>query len=319
MSSRQHFSVRSSVEPWLTLRLHAVLPPHAAPRAVLLLHGATLAGFIFDVPVAGASLQERFAARGWASYALDARGFGSSTRPSPGAPECPADRPFGGAVAGIDDVADAVRYLRGTRGHAEVALIGFSWGSVCAGCVAAERGEIIDALVLCAPIHASRNAEWLRRLGDPADGSRLNPAFGAYRWTSAASLRARWDGDIPLADKTAWRDDEVLRNVIDRSLADDPLSATQAPRAFRSPNGSVADLFEAFSGRPVFAAGRIQVPTLLLRGEADTTASDADARQLLGRLACRRKDYRIVPAGSHFQCLERSMPAIVDASLAFLG
>jgi alpha-beta hydrolase superfamily lysophospholipase len=316
--TRLHVILRSSVAPWLSLNLRAVLPARTSRRAVLVLHGATLSGFLFDIPAAGRSFQERLAARGWASYALDARGFGGSTRPAPGQPGCPDDRPFGAAAAVIDDIADAVRYLRDVRGHAEVMLIGFSWGALCAGRFAARDGAAIDKLVLNAPIHGTRNDEWLLRLSDPADATRLNPAFGAYRWTTAASLQARWDSDIAVADKTQWREPEALHAVLEGALADDPLSATRSPPAFRAPNGGFADLFEAFSGRPAFDASRIRVPTLLLRGEGDTTASDADSRQLLRALGCREKRYRIVPAGGHFQCLERSMPALLDACLQFL-
>lgn len=315
---KRQLGLPSSTEPWLTLHLRCAAPARATARAALLLHGATLSGFIFGVPVAGASLQDRLAARGWASYALDARGFGQSTRPWPGEPQCDPDRPFGGAAVSVGDVADAVRFLRGVAGHTEVALIGFSWGAICAGCFAAQRGELIDKLVLCAPIYAARNLPWLQHLADPADVSRLNPAFGAYRWTTAADLQARWDGDIPIADKSAWREPGVLRAVLDGALADDPLSSTRTPPAFRAPNGPFADLFEAYSGRPPFDAAAIQVATLIVRGDADTTASDADAHHLLGQLGGRDKDYRIIPAGSHFQCLERSMPALTDTCLDFL-
>ena len=108
-------------------------PSEPSPRAVLLLHGATLASYVFDLPVPGYSLQERLAAAGWASYALDVRGYGRSSRPVPGDPGCPADRPFSTAAESVADVADAVRFLRHDRRHAEVVLVGYSWGTILAG------------------------------------------------------------------------------------------------------------------------------------------------------------------------------------------
>jgi alpha-beta hydrolase superfamily lysophospholipase len=317
-SVREEISLRSSAAAWLTLRLHAVVPERMSPCAALVLHGATLPGFIFDLPVPGASFQERLAATGLASYALDARGYGRSTRPVPGGAGWADDQPFARANEVVDDVADAVRYLREVRGHPEVALIGFSWGSVCAGSFASRFGDQLDRLVLCAPIHACRNERWLQGLRDPADPTRCNRALGAYRWTTAEGLRARWDADIPPADRQAWRAPDVLDAVLANALANDPLSATRSPPAFRAPNGSFADLFEAFSGRAVFDASRIRAPTLLLRGEADTTASDDDARGLLQALGSINKHYQVIAAGGHFQCLERSMPRMIDACAEFL-
>src|SRR5882672_4486535 len=268
-SLKEQISLSSSAAAWLTLRLHAVVPEKRTPRAALLLHGATLSGFIFDLPVSGASFQERLAATGFASYALDARGYGGSTRPQPGEAGCAADQPFGRAAEVVDDLADAVRYLREERGHSEVALIGFSWGSVCAGLYASWFADELDRLILCAPIHAWRNDRWLHGLRDPVDRMRLNRTFGAYRWTTAEGLRARWDSDMPRSVGPAWREPAVLDAVLANALAGDPQSSTRSPPAFRAPNGSFADLFEAFSGRAVFDASRIRAPTLLLRGAAD--------------------------------------------------
>jgi pimeloyl-ACP methyl ester carboxylesterase len=316
---RADFSIASSAAPWLALHLHAVAPQEPVARAVLLLHGATLPSFIFDMRLPGCSVQERLAAAGWATYALDARGFGRSSRPTPGEAGCPEDVPFGRAHEAAADVVDALRYLRDARGHAQLALMGFSWGTILAACVAARHAELIDRLVLCAPIHACHNEAWLQRLRDPHDPSRLSTQFGAYRWTAGEALQARWDGDIPIADKSAWRDPAVLEAVLAAALASDPLSHTRKPPGFRAPAGPADDLMHAFSGRSLFDAARIRTPVLLVRGEGDTTATDEDARGLLDRLASDEKQYSIVAAGSHFQCLERSMPALLAACTRFLS
>src|SRR3569833_248222 len=68
---RQSLQIQSSSARWLSLHLHAVLPSERSSRAALLLHGATLPSYVFDLPVPGYSLQERLAAAGWARSALD--------------------------------------------------------------------------------------------------------------------------------------------------------------------------------------------------------------------------------------------------------
>jgi alpha-beta hydrolase superfamily lysophospholipase len=142
--------------------------------------------------------------------------------------------------------------------------------------------------------------------------------FGAYRWTTAEELRARWDSEIPTEEKTAWRTDEVLTTVLEAALRSDPLSLAREPRAFRSPSGCCVDLFRVFSGHAAFDAGLIQVPVLLVRGDSDTTSTDVDSQLLLDRLKSRDKRSVTIRSGTHFACFERSAPLLFDALLAFL-
>jgi pimeloyl-ACP methyl ester carboxylesterase len=315
---RSRFSLPSRAAPWLTLALRAAAPAAGAKRALLLLHGATLPGFLFDPRPPAPSLLAHLAGLGCAAYALDLRGFGDTTRPEAGTPGFDPARPFARAAECVADVADALRFLREERGHESVALMGFSWGTVVAGCFAAAHPGAASALVLYAPIYAEPNASWMLLLRDPDDPSILSRAYGAYRWTTAQALRDRWDSDIPVADKAAWRSDEVLAAVLEGALACDPNSGERSPPAFRSPNGPFADLFEAFSGRPLYDAGAIREPVLILRGEGDSTATDADARRLHEALGSRVKASQTILRGSHFALLERSAPVLYEACEEFL-
>ena len=315
---RSRFCVPSRSAPWLTLALRAAAPAAGAKRAVLLLHGATLPGFLFDPRPPAPSLLAHLAGLGLAAYALDLRGFGDSTRPEAGAPGFDPARPFARAAECVADVSDTLRFLREERGHDSVALMGFSWGTVVAGCFAVAHPGAVSALVLYAPIYAEPNPGWMLLLRDPDDPSILSRAYGAYRWTTAQALRDRWDSDIPVADKKAWRSDEVLAAVLEGALGCDPKSGERSPPAFRSPNGPFVDLFEAFSGRPLYDAGAIREPVLIVRGEGDSTATEADARRLGGALGSRVKASRTVPQGSHFALLERSAPVLYRECEEFL-
>jgi pimeloyl-ACP methyl ester carboxylesterase len=315
---RKSFWIGSSNARWLSLHLHAVMPSERSPRAALLLHGATLASYVFDLPVPGYSLQERLAAAGWASYALDARGFGRSSRPAPGAPGCPADRPFGNAAEGVADVADAVRFLCHDRRHTEVVLIGYSWGTILAGRFVTAHPDAVNRMILFAPIYGTANARWLRQFGVPGHPSDPGFGFDAYRWTTADELRGRWDSEIPTEEKTAWRSSDVLAAVLGAALQSDPLSLTRTPPAFRSPTGCCIDLTRAFSGHAAFDASSIKVPTLLVRADSDTTSTEADAQRLLERLESRDKRLVTIPTGTHFACFEHSAPLLFDALLASL-
>ena len=246
------------------------------------------------------------------------RGFGRSTRPAPGDPGFDERRPFARAEEAAADVADAIAFLRAECGHAEIALAGFSWGTVLAGSFVAAHPDAVSRLLLYAPIYATRNPAWIELLGDPANREAFNPAFAAYRWTTTDALRARWDADIPVADKEAWRAREVLDAVLSTALAADPLSFSRAPPAFRAPNGPFVDLHRAFTGHPVFAASRIRVPVMIVRGEGDSTSTDADARSLLRDLGSRHRRCQAIAGGSHFALLERAAPRLFEACEAFL-
>jgi pimeloyl-ACP methyl ester carboxylesterase len=313
---RQSFRIESSNARWLSLHLHAVIPSEPSGRAALLLHGATLASYVFDLPVPGYSLQERLAAAGWASYALDVRGYGQSSRPVPGDPACPADRPFSTATEGVADVADAVRFLRHDRQHTEVVLVGYSWGTILAGRFVTAHPGAVSRMILFAPIYGTPNARWIGQLGIP--GGPAGFGLGGYRWTSADELQARWDSEIPIEEKSSWRANEVLKAVLRAALGSDPLSLTRAPPAFRSPTGCGVDLFRAFSGYAAFDAGKIEVPILLARGDSDTTSTEADSLRLLRCLKSRDKHSITIPSGTHFACFEYSAPLLFDALLAFL-
>jgi pimeloyl-ACP methyl ester carboxylesterase len=315
---RQSFRMPSSNARWLSLHLHAVIPSEPSPRAALLLHGATLASYVFDLPIPGYSLQERLAAAGWASYALDVRGYGRSSRPVPGDPGCPADQPFSTATEGVADAADAVRFLRHDRRHTEVILVGYSWGTILAGRFVTAYPGAVSRMILFAPIYGTPNARWRGQLGAPVGPAHSDVGPGGYRWTTADELQARWDSEIPTEERSLWRANEVLQAVLQTALESDPLSLTRTPPAFRSPTGCGVDLFRAFSGYAAFDAGKIEVPTLLVRGDSDTTSTEADSLRLLERLESRDKHSITIPSGTHFACFEYCAPLLFDALLAFL-
>ena len=53
-------------------------------------------------------------------------------------------------------------------------------------------------------------------------------------------------------------------------LATDPTSNTRNPPSLRAPNGVLEDSFYQATGRPLWNASNIYVPTLLIAGAYDT-------------------------------------------------
>jgi pimeloyl-ACP methyl ester carboxylesterase len=224
------------------------------------------------------------------------------------------------AADAIRDISDAVQFIRERAGVERVALVGWSWGTVTAGMYTAAHNDMVHKLVLYAPVYAVDRPQLLRRfkLADPNDAGRFNPAIGAYRTITAAAARGRWEAQIVPEDKDLWREDRVFRTWFAEIQATDPLGAAANPAYVRAPNGVLVDVFEIFSNRPVYDAKAITVPTLIIRGADDPTATDDDARGLLARLGAADKSYRILPDGSHFISLEREGARIFDAVQEFL-
>ncbi|MFC2967754.1 alpha/beta hydrolase [Acidimangrovimonas pyrenivorans] len=311
-TARAHF-IASSDEPGLRLHLRAHEDDPARPP-VLFVHGATYASRLYDIPHPGASWLKAAAAAGFAAYALDIRGYGRSRSAAMAA----ATGPYARATEAIRDIDDAMRWLAARHGRRALPLVGGSWGSITTALYTATLGAgRVARLVLYAPIFAAPNPGWHALLADPSDPARLNPAFGACRWVTEAGTRERWDAEIP--EGADWRDEAVLQALFLSSLADDPLAAQQSPPAFRAPNGTFCDLWQAFNGRPLYDPGAIRCPVQLLRGGADPTSTRADALALFDALGSEERQYVEIANGAHFVSAERQAPAVFAAANSFLA
>lgn len=289
------------------------LPP------VLLVHGATIGATLFDLPLPGYSLMSKLASAGRPVYAVDIRGFGHSLNGTVMASSPHAHAPFPRLSEAVSDIAAAVDLICAREGAAAVDLVGFSWGTVTTSRYAGEHSERVARLVLYAPLYGEVNAVWLDRIADPESRDRLARGVGAYRLITRADLIARWNGDLPGADPSRYREDGLPEALFEALSALDPGTRSNGVPAFRCPAGALVDLLSIFNGRPLFDPFRLTMPTLLVRGADDTTSTDTDARRLLSGIAASEKHYRVIGPGSHFLLLEKSRAQLYEQLDAFLG
>jgi pimeloyl-ACP methyl ester carboxylesterase len=276
------------------------LPP------VLLLHGATFGARLFDLPRAGYSLMAELAGMGRAVYALDLRGYGHSLGGAVMEQPPAQNPPFSGVDEATTDINAAVDVILERQSAAGLDLVGFSWGTVTAARYAGEHPEKIVRLALYAPLYGEINAAWLDRIADARDRARLASTFGAYRLVTAAEVIRRWNSDLPTDDPALYREDGIPELVFETLSALDPRSPLHQPAAFRCPNGALAGMVGIFNGQPLYDPAKLTMPTLLVRGDDDTTSTDRDARRLLARIASPEKQYCVIAPGSHFLCIERN-------------
>lgn len=309
-TAHSHF-VASSDEPELRLHLRAH-GDEPARKPVLFVHGATYASRLYDIPYPGASWLKATADAGLAAYALDVRGYGKSHT----AALC-GQAPYARATDAIRDIADAVDWITWRHGASSLALVGGSWGTITTALFTATIGRgRVDRLLLYAPIYAERNEGWLRFLADPNGGGGLNPTFRASRPVTEEDTRARWDAEFP--EGADWREEPVFQALVQSSLSDDPASRDRTPPAFRAPNGTLLDLWEAFNARPVYTPEAIACPTLLIRGGADRTSTRSDALALLDKLSSKSKQYVEIANGAHFVSAERRAAQVFAQASGFL-
>jgi pimeloyl-ACP methyl ester carboxylesterase len=288
------------------------LPP------VLLVHGATFGSGLFDLPLPGYSLMEELAQDGRPVYALDVRGYGHSLGNREMDAPANANPPFARLDDAVEDVGAVAEFILRLEQASTLHLVGFSWGTVVCGRYVGRHPQNVSRLVLYAPLYAETNAMWLNRIGDPEDRNRLDPNIGAYRLIRRDDIRQRWDADIGSSSPELLREPELPDIVFETLASLDPLADSHAPPAFRSPTGALADLIGIFNGRPLYEPSGITMPVLLIRGDDDTTSTDSDTKNLLGRIASRQKEYQIIRPGSHFLCVEKNRTKLYQSMNEFL-
>lgn len=288
--------------PDIRLQVRSKRPAGGGGDAVLLMHGATYSSAsLFDVPLGGFSFMDYLARHGYDVYAVDARGYGGSTRPPDG------DQPIGRTESGVRDFGAAVDFVRARRAIPRLNLVAMSWGGSVAGAYTAEHGDKVAKLALIAPL-------WLSDRPLPVDPG---GALAAYRQVPVAKARDRWvgaappdkrDGLIPAGWFEAWAA---------ASLATDPDSDGVTMRAVNGPIQDIRDYWTA--GRPLYDPGRIAVPVLQVHAEWDIDVTLDTARDFFGRLtAAPYRRWVEIGEGTHMVLMEKNRLQAFEAVRRFL-
>ena len=113
-------------------------------RNILLIHGVTYSSNIFDTDYQDYSLARKLAREGYSVWRLDIAGFGSSGQVEDG---FLPDTDYA-----AEDIHAAVRKILGMTGARQIDLLGWSWGTVIVSRFASSYPDLVNKLVLYAPI-----------------------------------------------------------------------------------------------------------------------------------------------------------------------
>ena len=277
---------------------------------VLFVHGATYPSTPdFDLQYKDYSWADWMIDKGYVVYMFDKRNYGFSSREK-AMDEPPANnRPVTRSYLAVRDIGAVVDHIRKTRKVNKVTLIGWSWGAMTSGYYSSLNSEKVAKLVMYAPAYSfaqHTNLGGGSGLQNKRKPFEFNYAMGAYRLGSKAANDSRWDGEIPVADKNSFREEGVRDAFALEALKTDPTSETRTPPSLRAPNGVLEDTFMQATGRGMWNASSIYVPTLLIAGEFDTWSYPEDREGLMRDLTnAPVKKSVLIKNATHFVLFEK--------------
>lgn len=300
-------AIRLAIAEMRPLSADPALPP------LLIAHGASFPGRVFDLQRPGYSLMEALAADGRRVYALDVRGFGLSR--APGIMELPPGQnpPFATIDQAACDLAAAAETVLSRNAVPALDLAGFSWGAMVAARFAAQFPGRVRRLALYAPIYRQVD---LSALGRMAAGAASGGTSEAYGLITQTDVIGRWDRGLP-GHPAGYREVGIPELLFETIAGLDDRATMHNPPAFRCPRGPLHDLARIARGESLFDPAALSMPALVLRGADDTTSTDNDCRDLLTRIAAADKSYEAIAPGSHFLLLEINRTRLYDRLNAF--
>ncbi|HKX37328.1 MAG TPA: alpha/beta fold hydrolase [Burkholderiales bacterium] len=243
------------------------------PRGtILFVHGSSMASQpTFDLHVPGrphSSVMEWFAERGFDTWCLDNEGYGRSDK----------SRPINFDISnGADDLDAASQYVLNQSGRKKLLIYGISSGALKAGLFAQRHPERVARLALDAFVWTGDGSPTLEQRR-----KRL-PEFAARnrRPIDRAFVRSIFERDHPgTADKA------TVEAFADAILAlDDSV-----------PTGTYVDMC---SKLPLVDPAKLDVPTIIMRGEHDGIASVEDLLAFFSRLPNADKQFAVMAGISH--------------------
>jgi pimeloyl-ACP methyl ester carboxylesterase len=289
--------------------------------AVLFVHGRSAAAVpSFDLEYRDYSWMVYLADAGFDVFAVDLQGYGSSSKPTvmhepcntsadiqakylipnPLRAPCPPrySHSFGSFATDWDEIDTVVAFIRSLRGHRalKINLVGWSRGGMRVIGYAALRPDKVEKVVVLAP-------------------TRFPPAASVPTYpmniTDKRDFFIDWDRQIDSKNCPQQVDPSIREALWNSTIALDRLGSRWGPSGVRR-----SPAFTAAGWTPDLP-GRVQAPTLVIRGALDDQAPEQATRALYGALGG-PKTYVTVSCGSHELVYEKQHTKLLQASAEWL-
>jgi pimeloyl-ACP methyl ester carboxylesterase len=237
---------------------------------LLMVHGLTYSSHEFDVDYEDYSFLRFFANNGYSVWLLDIAGYGKSQKVEDGFAV--------NSDYAAEDIAAAAKVITETSKTEKLNVLGWSWGTVTGGRFAAKYPDLVDKLVLYAPIVAGLAAV------------EVTNAYQPTTWAHAAGdFQVKADGSIDY-------------DIVDPVVVDTFVSNCWRYDGAGSPNGGRRDLLVAPTERLIPTAD-IKAPTLLIVGDKDPLTSVALCEEAEKTLA--NGQLEVLEGAAHAMMMEK--------------
>jgi pimeloyl-ACP methyl ester carboxylesterase len=265
---------------------------NAAPGApvALFVHGSSMASQpTFDLQVPGrpwSSVMDFFAARGFDCWCVDMEGYGRSTK-TRGVRAHISD--------GADDLEAAADVIAKETGAAAFHVYGISSGALRAAAFAERRPHQVARLALDAYVWSGKGSPTLAERAKKLDFWRANER----RPIDRAFVHSIFNRDHP-----GTAEDKVVEAFADAILSlDDSM-----------PTGTYLDMC---ANLPVNDPAKLNMPTLVMRGEYDGIASMEDLLEFFDKLPNPDKQFTVMPGIAHASFQQKNYLMVYDILLDF--
>ena len=259
---------RNGIDLYLTRTMLSGTEPQ---KQILLIHGVTYSSHEFDIDYEDYSLVRKLAQEGYGVWLLDIAGFGQSEEVKDGF------MPDSDYAA--EDIHAAVEKIIHETGQEKIDVLGWSWGTVTVSRFAVRYPELVDRLVLYAPI--------LTGIGEYA----ITEPFHHNTWEHAADdFQRNEDGSI----------NEEITDPVIRELW---CSSCWHFDGESSPNGGRRDVC-VDSSVDLIDLSKIRTPTLVICGDQDPYLNYDKVNACLDSLP-EGSSLEIIPGGAHMVFVEK--------------
>ena len=288
MQGKEHWTRKGDVKLFLWQKAAA-----GAPKGtILFVHGSSMGSQpTFDLQVPGrphSSVMEWFAERGFDTWCMDNEGYGRSDKSRPINCDIPN---------GADDLAAGSEYVLKHSTHKKLLVYGISSGALKAALFAQRHPQRVARLALDAFVWTGEGSPTLEQRR-----KRL-PEFQAKnrRPIDRAFVQSIFNRDHP-----GTADPATIEAFADAILAlDDSV-----------PTGTYVDMC---SKLPLVDPEKINVPTLVMRGEHDGIAGMEDLLKFFARLPHAFKQFTVMEGISHASFQQKNYLMVYHILHAFFS
>jgi pimeloyl-ACP methyl ester carboxylesterase len=281
---------------------------------VLYVHGFTFPSSLsvfwkFD----GRSWADALNEAGLSVWGFDFAGYGGSERYPEMGSESPHVGPLIGAPQeGAEQIARVVAQILAETKAPRISIVAHSIGTIAVGLFATRHPELVERIVFFGP-PAQRQLEVL-----PDGLPSSTVGLPQWRFVTAKNQYDRFVAEVPKGHEPVLLD-RHFQPWARAYLATDPTSSMRDPMSVKVPNGQLAGLIDAWTGKLAYDPSGLKSPLLVVRGEWDTLNTESDAASLLAAATSSpERRYVKVAEATHLMLLEENRHDLYRATNDFL-